>query len=121
MSTEIQAINKKFMDAASQADAAGMAAVYTENGQVLPPGGETVTGKEAIEAFWQGTLETLGLKFVQLNTVELEHFGNSAYEVGQALLYGEGEQLLAEVKFVVIWKRENGEWRWHRDIFNMNA
>ncbi|UCG25598.1 MAG: hypothetical protein JSW55_06310, partial [Chloroflexota bacterium] len=44
--------NDKFMVTFGRGDAAGMAEQYTDDGQVLPPNSEFVTGKEAIQSFW---------------------------------------------------------------------
>ena len=46
----IAAANDTFMAAFKRGDAAGLAALYTEDGQVLPPNADFVTGKPAIEA-----------------------------------------------------------------------
>jgi hypothetical protein len=46
--------------------------------------------------------------------------GDSIIEVGRAQLFlPEGQS--AEVKYVVEWKQEGGAWKWHTDIWNMNA
>ena len=39
---------EQWTTAFNEADAAGVAAMYTQEGQLLPPGGPTVTGREAI-------------------------------------------------------------------------
>ena len=119
--TSIQEVNQQFINATSKADTQAMAAVYTEKGQVLPPGSETVTGKENIGKFWAATIEAFKLKSVDLKTLELEEHGDTAIETGLASLYGENQTLIAEASYIVIWKKENGNWRWHKDIFNMNA
>jgi uncharacterized protein (TIGR02246 family) len=60
-STEVRdaivAANENFMATFSRGDAAGMAALYTENGQVLPPNSDFVTGKQAIQTFWQALMD----------------------------------------------------------------
>ena len=68
--------------------------------------------------FWQSALEGLGLKAAELETLELEQYGDTAYEVGKYTLKGDGDTMLDQGKYIVIWKREGGAWRWHRDIFN---
>ena len=60
----------------------------------------------------------MGVKSIQLETDEVEKVGDTAIEVSQAHLLREDNQLLDEVKYIVIWKRENGVWNLHRDIFN---
>jgi uncharacterized protein (TIGR02246 family) len=113
----IEAANEKFMATFGRSDAAGLAALYTENGQVLPPNGEFVTGKPAIQTFWQAVMN-MGIKEAELAIVEVEDHGDTAIEVSQFKLKdGEG-QVLDKGKYIVIWKQEDGEWKLHRDIFN---
>ena len=33
-------------------DTAAIAAIYAPNGSIMPPNAETVTGRDALEAFW---------------------------------------------------------------------
>ena len=114
---EISSANENFMTAFSQGDAAGVAALYTENGQVLPPNSEFVTGKEAIQAFWQ-TIIDMGIKEINLEIIEVDGHGNTAIEISKYTLRGDGEQVIDKGKYIVIWKKENGQWKLHRDIFN---
>ena len=113
----IAAANENFMDTFKRGNAAGMAALYTENGQVLPPNGDFVTGKQAIAIFWQGLMD-MGIKEVKLEIVEVEGYGDTAIEVSKYTLQGEGGQALDTGKYIVIWKQESGKWKLHRDIFN---
>jgi len=105
------------MTAFSQGDAAGLVTLYTENGQVLPPNSEFVTGKEAIQNFWQALID-MGIKEVKLDIVEVEGHDDTAIEISNFTLKGEGGQVLDKGKYIVIWKKENGQWNLHRDIFN---
>ena len=95
------------------------AALYTEDGQVMPPDGPIVGGGRAgIAEFWKGAVAALGLQSAVLKTLEVEVSGpDSAFEVGEATLQLAGGP--ARVKFVVIWKKgADGQWRLHRDIWN---
>ena len=120
-STEIRqaiaAANENFMAIFGRGDAAGMAALYTADGQVLPPNGDFVTGHEAIQAFWQALMD-MGFKAAKMEIVEVEAHGDTAIEVSTYTLAGEGGQILDRGKYIVIWKREAGAWKLHRDIFN---
>jgi uncharacterized protein (TIGR02246 family) len=113
----ITAANENFMAASKRGDAAGLAALYTENGQVLPPNGDLVAGQGAIQIFWQAVMD-MGIQEARLEIVEVEAHGDTAIEVSTFTLHGEGGQLLDRGKYVVIWKREDGQWKLRRDIFN---
>jgi ketosteroid isomerase-like protein len=113
----IVAANGQLMEAFSRGDAVSAAAAYTEQGQVLPPNGEVVAGKQAIQTFWQGAMD-MGIKTVTLETNEVEGYSNTAHEVGRYTLQGDGGRVLDTGKYVVIWKQEAGQWKLHRDIWN---
>jgi ketosteroid isomerase-like protein len=116
----IDATNRAFEAAYNRGDAAGAVAVYTTDGQALPPNGSTVTGHAALQSFWQAVMD-MGVKSITLETVELQPCGECAYEVGTATLMGEGGTMLDKAKFIVVWQQEDGEWKWHRDIWNSNS
>lgn len=109
--------NKEFMSSFSQGDAAGMAELYTKDGQVLPPNSDIVMGKPAIKSFWQGLMD-MGIKEAKLEIVEVEEQGNLTFEVSKYSLEDSEGQMLDQGKYIVVWKRENGQWKLHRDIFN---
>jgi uncharacterized protein (TIGR02246 family) len=113
----IAAANETFMAALQAGDAAGLAALYTATGQLLPPNVDTMAGHAAIQAFWQGAMD-MGIRSAQLEIAEVEGHGDTAIEVSAYTLCGEGEQVLDQGKYIVVWKREGGQWKLHRDIFN---
>jgi ketosteroid isomerase-like protein len=114
---DIAAANKRFGDLVSKRDFAGLAACYTDDAQLLPPGSQVVTGRPAIGPFWEAAVAALGVQAATLTTHELEVHGDTANEVGEGVLKtASGE---AKVKYLVIWKREaDGIWKMHRDIWN---
>jgi uncharacterized protein (TIGR02246 family) len=114
---EIEAANEVFMATFRDSDASGLAALYTENAQLMPPNADFQTGKPAIRAFWEAAIDT-GLKEAELETLEVEPHGDTAIEVGKYRLYVEEGQQVDTGKYIVIWKRQDGEWRLHKDIFN---
>lgn len=114
---EIDAANEQFVAAAARGDGAAMASLYAESGQAFPPGGDIVAGREALRGFWQGVLDS-GVKKAGLETVELTGAGDFAFEVGRYSLYGADGAALDTGKYVVVWKKERGTWRLHRDIWN---
>ena len=105
------------MAAVKRGDAAGLAALYTENAQVLPPNGDFVTGKQAVQGFWQAVMD-MGIKEAKIEILEVEGHGDTATEVSTFTLLGEGGQELDRGKYIVIWRQEEGQWKLHRDIFN---
>lgn len=120
-STEIHqailAAEKVFMAAYARADAPGLAALYTGDGQIMPPNSDVVTGKQGLEALFRSFWEA-GDAVIKLETVEAEGFGETAYEVGKYTLSGKGGKVSDRGKYIVIWRKQGGQWKLHRDMFN---
>ena len=116
----IAAMNRRFEAVFNGGDPAAAArAVYTQDARVLPPDMPMVRGRDAIADFWVGATRQLGATAVSLSTIELQVQGEAAQEVGQATLtLASGP---AHAKYVVLWKREGGEWRWDVDIWNLGV
>ena len=115
----IEAGNQQWSAAFSQGDSAALAAMYTLHAQLFPMHRESVRGREAIQQFWQGVIAS-GVQGATLTTLEVDEQGETAYEVGQYELRGESNKVLDHGKYVVVWKREHGTWRMHRDMWNSN-
>jgi uncharacterized protein (TIGR02246 family) len=114
---EIAAANDKFMEGVQQQDAAALAALYTKDGQLLPPNSDFVTGREALQGFWQAVMD-MGIRRAELEIGEVEGRGKTAIEVSRFTLYAEGDAVADKGKYIVIWKKKGGVWKLHRDIFN---
>jgi len=117
--SEIAAVNRQFEAAARNGDLDGLASLYTVDAMALPPDGPIVKGRENIKQMWGSVAQQLGLKEVRLNTLTFEQEGNTGHEVGEATLTISGGT--AVVKYVVVWKKADGQWRLHCDIWNSNG
>lgn len=119
----IAATSARFEAAYNGGDAQAVAALYTEDGAVLPPGSARIDGREGIAGLWQSFIDA-GVRDLDLETVELEASGDSASEVGQFTLTapdGQGGRITAGGKYIVLWQRgADGVWRLYRDIWNNN-
>ena len=114
--SEITAVNQQFEAAARSQDLDGLAALYTADAMVLPPDGPIVKGRPDIKQMWGTVAQELGLKEVRLRTVSFEQEGSLGHEVGEATLTVAAGTLV--VKYMVVWKKTDGQWRLHRDIWN---
>ena len=113
----IEAATRQRTDAFGRRDAAAFASLYTEQGAMLPPNAEIAFGRQAIQEFWQGIFDA-GLTASRDETLEVETAGDLAYEMGRYTLYAGDNNVVDEGKYILIWKREAGQWRIHRDIAN---
>ncbi len=107
----------------NRGDAAGAARqLYTRAARILPPGAETVQGRDGIAKYWAAAAAApqTGVRRVELSTLDLQPLGDGAYEIGRATLTLAGGQR-ATPKYVVLWKQEDGAWRRHVDIWNTDT
>jgi uncharacterized protein (TIGR02246 family) len=113
----IAAVNRDFMEAYADGDAARIAGLYTENAQLLPPKSDVLSGRTAIGRYWREA-KSRGVR--KLETTELEIHGEAAFEVGRYRIETENGQESEAGQYVVIWKLDAGRWRMHRDIWTAN-
>ena len=116
----IEAANAQFSAAAAKGDGAGLAALYAADGQVLPAGSDAIRGRDAIQKFWQGALDS-GIAGVGLKTVEIFGQSPTVTEAGQYELSDKAGKVLDHGKYIVIWRREGGHWKLLRDMFSTNV
>jgi ketosteroid isomerase-like protein len=115
-SDAIATANEEFEAAFGRSDAAGLAGLYTQEAQLLPPNNEIVAA-DGVQGFWQGAID-MGITEAALETIELEEHGDTAIEVGRYTLKGGDGQVMDNGKYIVIWKNEDGHWKLHRDMWS---
>lgn len=107
---------KRFMETFQQGDSAGIAALYSPDGQLFPANNEVVTGQQAIDDFWRGLMD-LGITAVKLKTLEVEGKDNTVHEVGQYTIHTSDGQIVDFGKYIVIWKKHQETWQLYRHIW----
>jgi len=117
---EITEANKVFMETFKEGDTAVLASLYTEDGKVLPPNAGIIEGKEAMQVFWQAVID-MGVKEAVLEIIEVEGHGDTAIEVSKFKMKDTNGNVLNYGKYIVIWKRVEGNWKLHYDIFNSSV
>jgi uncharacterized protein (TIGR02246 family) len=117
----IDAINKKWMEAIAAKDASAIAAVYAEDGQMLPPNTTKAVGRDAIKKGWEGFLGLPGMQLTfETEKFELARSADLAVEIQTyKLTTGEGaEQITDTGKGVVTWVKRDGKWLVLTDMFS---
>ena len=117
VSAEVTQANDRWEAFFNNGDAAGIASLYTEDGTLLPPNHDVVMGRDQIAAFWGGVVAP-GVT-VELTTVVAMAKGKMAIEEGRARVLANGN-VVDEAKYMLEWKKVNGDWQIHRDIWSSN-
>jgi uncharacterized protein (TIGR02246 family) len=114
----IEKFNDVWTAAFNKGDAAAVAALYTEDAYVLPPGSAMVKGRAAIEAFWRQAAQQMS--DAKLTTVDVLPLGRSAArEIGTVTLKTKSQPPQEVVgKYVVVWRKIGRDWKLATDIWN---
>ena len=114
--SNIRELDDKFIVDFKRGDSAAMAAHYSADAWVMPSNSEPVT-KNNIAGFWGGVIR-MGVKDFKLDITDITGNDSLIAETGRYEMYGDNNQLMDKGKYVVVWKKENGDWKIFRDIWN---
>jgi ketosteroid isomerase-like protein len=113
--------NATFMAGIAAGDSATVAANYTEDAILMPPGMPTVEGREAIGQFWQGGISA-GIARVELAPGEvIATSADTILERSTARVFNTAGDVIDQGKYVVVWRQVDGEWFMAWDIWNSDA
>jgi len=117
----IEAQTAKWAAAYNRQDAAGVAALYTEDAIVLPPNHDMVQGRKAIEDLMNGEFQ-MGAHDLVLETLDVVAMGDAACEIGKYTIKikAQGQPVMTDAgKYMGLFKRqEDGAWLLYRDTWN---
>ncbi|PXW28596.1 YybH family protein [Paraburkholderia caballeronis] len=114
----IKAENARWAEAFGRGDYEAIGRLYTKDGTLLPPGGDKVTGGSAIAEYF-----TKGYAGAKPDTVSFSHYefyGNDRIvtEVSDAEVHDHDGKLKLRAKQILVFLKEGGAWKLHRDIWN---
>lgn len=101
-------------------NAAGVAALYTEDATLNPPNEPAVQGRKNVQAWIQKAID-MGLGGAVLTPTESTISGGIAYEAGtysMTITPKGGKPIPDKGKYVVVLKQVGGNWLIAHDIFN---
>lgn len=116
----IKANNKALIARLAAGDTAGIAKLYTSKAMLLPQGVPGMKGAKNIAGYWAGAVAQ-GVAGGALKTAEVDELGSTAIESGTYQLKTADGAVCGAGKYVVVWKKEGGVWKLHRDIFNSDS
>ena len=119
--TAIEEINKTWLEAIVAKDAGKIAALYAEDGQMMPPNTARAVGREAIEKGWAGFLGMPGMTLTfTTDKIVIAKSGDVAVEIqSYKFTTGEGAAAVSDTgKSTVTWAKRDGKWQVMSDMFS---
>lgn len=116
---EIEEANRNFMALVAAGDSVGIANAYTIDGKVMFSGAPSIEGRANIQTKFSKIIDS-GVTRINLDTKNVFGCGELVAEEGEVTVYA-GNNVVAEEKYIILWKKEAGEWKLFRDIANSNA
>jgi ketosteroid isomerase-like protein len=117
----IKAQSQAFTAALAQGNAAEAARHFTTDSRLSVPGIDGVlAGRAAIESFWASALGG-GLKRLTLTATEIDGGGDLRVETGTYSALGANQVELSRGPYLLVWKREDGAWKIHRDFGHVDG
>lgn len=114
----IEAAAADMAEAMNAGDAEAVAALYTEDGVMMPPGGEAVTGRAAVEAAISEHFEAMPGMRLTFETREVKAVHDYAIEIGGYVAEDADGAHLDHGKYLTVWTRTDDGWKVARDIWN---
>jgi len=129
----IRDLDKKWVQAVAAKDTTAIANTYAEDANFLAPGAPRASGRAAVRQAWVGLLKAPNLVLTfEPTKITIASSADIAYETGSYHLgydlpkakrvkgraAPKSRRLEDTGKYVVAWKKVNGEWKVQYDIFN---
>jgi len=116
---DLEADNARFMEEIKKGDSNALAEHYHSEGVLLLDNAAPTMRKD-ISSAW-AAFGRMGGKELRLNTTDLVGDENLLVETGTYDMVGDNNKTLDKGKYVVVYKKENGQWKIYRDIANSNT
>ena len=108
--------NAAFQKAFENSDSIGIANLFTSDAKMMMPGAPSIVGRPAITS--------IVAMFIKMNlrreakTIEVWGNDDLLAEEGTVSLFDQKGGELEHAKYLVIWKKEDGQWKLFRDMWN---
>jgi ketosteroid isomerase-like protein len=108
---------KQFEAAIGRTDAVGVAGFFTTDAKLIVADFDAVAGRAAIQKVWQFALGSGAVARLELKPEELDGLdGELPVETGTFVSFDKEGKERAQNNYMIVWKREDGDWKIYRDI-----
>ena len=116
VNAEIEATNKEFATFIAATDSIGLSNLYTKDAKFMMTGAPSINGRNNVQSTMSSIMKS-GITNADLKTIEVWGTVDLITEEGEYSLFA-GETKVDHGKYLVLWKKVDGKWKLHRDIFN---
>lgn len=120
---EILANIKAFSAAVMEGDGQAIGLMYAEDASIFPNNLDIITGRTEVQAYWDQP-GGINIPYHRITPVEIKVWEDEAYDYGYyegTSLTENGDEVRWKGKYVIVWKKVNGEWLIYLDIWNRIA
>ena len=114
---EIEAANAAISEIIAKGDSVGMALAFSSDGAVMLNNMPSMQGKDKLTTVWGSSIRA-GVSKIELSTTEVWGDENYITEEGLYVIKTKDDVQIDKGKYIVLWKKEDGKWKLHRDISN---
>lgn len=117
---QIRGLINDFSEFVMASDYKGIVNSYTIDGKIFPNNLDILEGKAAIKKYW--TLpEGVSTSYHKIIPEEIKIIEDHAYDYGYyegTTKRNDGSEVNWKGKYVIVWKKVEGNWKIHLDIWN---
>ena len=121
----IRDLDAEWSRAAENKDADKFASFYSETGSAMQFNAPIATGRAKVQELWKALMAKPGFSLHFAPThIEVAASKDLAFDVGTFVLNlddANGKPMTIPGKYVVVWKKHDGNWKAEADIFNTDV
>ncbi len=112
---EVDAGNEVWIKAFQNQDSDLLADYFHSDGAILGADSKVIEGREAVRTYFKSWMTQIGPSTFTIETIDLYQVSGEIYEKGTYTLTTQNGNRY-EGKYIVEWKKEDGIYRFYRDI-----
>lgn len=101
-------------------DYESIGAAYTEDAKIFPNNTEIIAGRAEVTNYWKPSGDAI-TTYHKITPSEIKIIGKEAYDYGYyegTTRLASGEEVSWRGKYLIVWKRVDGDWKIYLDIWN---